>query len=161
MKITREQLAAESPELLQTILNEGRAQGATEERARIQAVEGALIPGHEALVNSLKFDGKTSGGDAALAVLAAEKTVRETQAAKLGKDAPNPVQQAPASSLPDDAAAKAKADAEARAKLPLEERCKAEWEADASLHQEFSSLAAYTAYEKASSKGLARVKSAG
>jgi signal peptide peptidase SppA len=161
MKITREQLAAESPELLQTILNEGRAQGATEERTRIQAVEGALIPGHEALVNSLKFDGKSSGGDAALAVLAAEKTVRKTQAAKLGKDAPAPVLQAPTSSVPDDAAAKAKADAEARSKLPLEERCKAEWEADASLHEEFSSLASYTAYEKASSKGLARVKSAG
>lgn len=160
MKITREQLAAESPELLQIILNEGRALGATEERARIQAVEGALIPGHEALVSSLKFDGKTSGGDAALAVLAAEKKVRETQAAALANDAPAPVLQQPAKTVPDDASAKAKADADARAKLPLEERCKAEWEADAGLHEEFSSLAAYTAYEKASSKGLARVKSA-
>lgn len=157
MSITREKLAAEAPELLKAVLEEGRTAGANEERARIQAVEGALIPGHEALVNSLKFDGKTSGGDAALQVLAAEKKVRENQAAALGGDAPAPVALAPASTVQPDAAAQAAAAAAARAKLPLEERCKAEWEASAELQAEFSSLGAYVAFEKATAAGHAKV----
>lgn len=157
MKITREQLAAEHPELLKAVLDEGRQAGASEERARIQAVEGALIPGHEALIGSLKFDGKTSGGDAAMQVNAAERKVRETQAAALGKDAPAPVLQAPAATVTPDAQAVAAAAAEARAKLPLEERCKAEWEASADLQGEFSSLSAYVAFEKASAAGRAKV----
>ncbi len=159
MSITREQLAAQNPELLQTILAEGRAQGAADERARIQAVEGALIPGHEALVAGLKFDGKTSGGDAALAVLAAEKRVREANATALAGDAPKPVLQNPPPLVQVDATTKAKAEEEALSKLPLAERCKAQWEADPALRGEFSSLGAYTAYMQAQEKGLARVKS--
>lgn len=157
MKVTREQLAAESPELLQALLSEGRALGASDERTRIQAVEDALIPGHEALIAGLKFDGKTSGGEAALAVLAAEKKVRQTAAAALAADAPGALVQKPLSPVTDDAAARAKADKEARDKLPLEGRCKAEWEANAELHAEFSSLDSYTAYMKATDKGHARV----
>jgi len=52
MTITREQIAAEAPTLLQAIM----AEGASAERERIQAVEAQLIPGHEALIASLKFD---------------------------------------------------------------------------------------------------------
>ena len=96
MTITREQLAAQSPELLQAIL----AEGASAERTRIQAVEGQLIPGHEALINTLKFDGKSGPGDAAMAVNAAEKQSRTAQAAALAADAPQPVAQAAAPSVP-------------------------------------------------------------
>jgi signal peptide peptidase SppA len=157
MTITREKLAAEAPELVQALLDEGRTTGASEERARIKAVEGALIPGHEALIDSLKFDGKTSGGDAALQVLAAEKKTRQTQAAALGSDAPGVVALAPGATVKPDAAAQAAAAAAERAKLPLEERCKAEWEASAELHAEFSSLGAYVAYERATAAGQAKV----
>jgi signal peptide peptidase SppA len=157
MSITREKLAAEAPELLKAVLDEGRQVGANEERARIQAVEGALIPGHEALVSALKFDGKTSGGDAALQVLAAEKRVRENQATALGKEAPAPVVLSPSSTVQPDATAQAAAAAAARAKLPIEERCKADWEASAELQGEFSSLGAYVAYEKAIAAGQAKV----
>lgn len=61
------------------------------ERNRIMSVEGQLIPGHEALILSLKFDGKSSGGDAAQAVLAAERALRGTHARNLAADAPGPL----------------------------------------------------------------------
>lgn len=87
MSLTREQLAQESPDLLAAIQQEG----ASAERARIQAVEAQAIPGHEALIAALKFDGKSTAGDAAVAVLAAERTARSTAAARLAADAPQPV----------------------------------------------------------------------
>lgn len=68
MPISREQLAAEHPELLQIVLQEG----ASAERERIQSVQAAGLPGHEALIAILAFDGKSSGGDAAAAVITAE-----------------------------------------------------------------------------------------
>ena len=95
MSITREQLASQAPELLAAV----QAEGANAERTRIQAVEGQLIPGHEALINTLKFDGKSGPGDAAMAVNAAEKQSRTAQAAALAGDAPQPVPQAAAPSV--------------------------------------------------------------
>jgi signal peptide peptidase SppA len=52
---------------------EGRTAGATAERERIQGVFAAKLPGHKALINTLAFDGKTTAGEAALAVLGAER----------------------------------------------------------------------------------------
>jgi len=57
---------------------EGLLQGAESERKRIQDVETQCIPGHEAIILSLKYDGKTTGPEAAVKVLAAEKEVRVT-----------------------------------------------------------------------------------
>lgn len=151
--ITREQLAAEAPDVLNAILAEGRTAGATAERERIQAVEGQLIPGHEALINSLKFDGKSNGGDAASAVIAAERKVRETQAKNLAGEAPPPLKQVPPATV-------TQPDADAGdASLPIEERAKAAWDKDAKLRGEFTSLAAYTAYVRASESGQARILS--
>lgn len=82
--LTAEQVVAEHPDIAAAFI----AQGASAERARIQAVEGQLIPGHEALIQNLKFDGKSGAGEAAVAVLAAEKTTRTKQAAALASDAP-------------------------------------------------------------------------
>jgi len=95
MPITREQLAAEAPEVLATVM----AEGASAERARIQAVEGQLIPGHEALIATLKFDGKSTAGDAAMAVNAAERTVRASQAKAMASDAPQPLAHAAAAAV--------------------------------------------------------------
>lgn len=146
MAITREQLSAEAPQLLAEI----QAEAAAAERARIQAVEGALIPGHEALIASMKFDGKTSGGDAALAVNAAERELRRKASAQIGAEAPHPVPQAATPAV--DPPAKPPVDPT----LPLEERCKAAWEGDADLRAEFGTLAAYTAYQRAHEAGRVR-----
>lgn len=79
--ITRELLAAEYPDLLAALTKEGFdsgfAAGAKAERERIQAIEEAALPGHEALIAGLKWDGKTSGAEAALAVVKAEKDMAE------------------------------------------------------------------------------------
>jgi capsid assembly protease len=156
-----EKLKAEHPELFKAVHDEAFAAGAGAERARIQAVEGALIPGHEALIASLKFDGKTTGGDAALAVNKAERDIRVAQGARENGDAPKPAAQAPAPTVPDATVeSKARAEKERLAKLPLEERCKEAWSKDAELQAEFGSLDVYTAFMKAEAAGQARIKKA-
>jgi signal peptide peptidase SppA len=156
MKITKETLAAEAPELLAAIQTdahalgraEGLAAGAQAERERIQAVENQLIPGHETLIAALKFDGKTSGAEAAVQVLAAEKTLRGTALAQLRGDAPNP---AAAPAAPSNAPV-----AEDHT-LPLEDRARAKWDTDPKLRGEFSSFKNYLAYTRADAAGKIRV----
>jgi ATP-dependent protease ClpP protease subunit len=63
---------------------------AAAERERIQAVRAQLIPGHEALIEQLAFDGKTTGPEAAAAVLAAERRLRDGYLASMAS-APAPV----------------------------------------------------------------------
>lgn len=82
-------------------ITEGKAagitEGATQERQRIQAVEAQLMPGHEKLVAELKFDGKTTGPEAAVKVLNAEREKKATVLANLKEDATKP---APSSEAP-------------------------------------------------------------
>ena len=154
-----EKLKAEHPALFKAVQDEAFTAGASAERTRIQAVEAALIPGHEALVTALKFDGKTTGGEAAMAVNKAERDIRVSQGARENRDAPHPAAQAPAPTVPAAAQAQAAAAEQERLKsLPVEARCKELWEKDAKLQKEFSSLAAYTAFERASEAGHARIK---
>jgi hypothetical protein len=56
--------------------DEGFKAGAKAERERIQAVEAQFLPGHEDLIVKLAFDGKTTGEQAAIQVLAAERKKR-------------------------------------------------------------------------------------
>jgi hypothetical protein len=65
--------------------------GAKTERERIQAVEGVLIPGHEKLIAGLKFDGKTTGPEAAVRVVQAENEKKASQLTAIRNDAPKPV----------------------------------------------------------------------
>ena len=92
------------------------AAGAAAERQRIADVRAQTLPGHETLVEQLAFDGKTTGSEAAMAVMAAERARIAGAAAAHAADAPNAVQH---SAAPSDAAktpaAKA-AEAEALAK---------------------------------------------
>lgn len=90
------------------------------ERNRIMSVEDQLIPGHEALILSLKFDGKSTGGDAAQAVLAAEKQSRASHAAKLAADAPNALLLTPAGTVAkDEAVTLTRAELDAKAKAHM------------------------------------------
>jgi capsid assembly protease len=142
---------------------EGRSAGAAAERERIQAVEAQLLPGHEALIASLKFDGASTGGDAAMAVNAAERSLRTAQAQAAAAEANKPVGAAALASITavlpsaaEQAAAAAAASAEDKTQ-PVEDRCQATWEKDAAVRGEFSSLAAYTAYTRATEEGRAKV----
>jgi signal peptide peptidase SppA len=73
-----------------------RAEGAISERDRIAAVRAQAMPGHEALIEQLAADGRTTGPEAAVAVVAAEREIRANQAAVRLTEAPAPVAYAPA-----------------------------------------------------------------
>lgn len=70
---------------------EGHAAGAAAERQRIADVRAQSLPGHEALVEQLAFDGKTTGPEAAAAVLKAERDRLGSMASKLKAEAPAPL----------------------------------------------------------------------
>jgi signal peptide peptidase SppA len=78
--ILREEGAATERAELQPQIEKARAEGAEAERERVAGVRAALIPGHEALIEKFCADGKTTGGEAALAVTAAERELREAAA---------------------------------------------------------------------------------
>lgn len=86
------QFAAENAEACALI----RAEGAAAERSRIAEVREQAMPGHESLIEALAFDGKTSGPQAAVQVLAAERSRVAGQAQARNDDAPAPVAQAAA-----------------------------------------------------------------
>lgn len=87
--VTKESFATAYPDLFAGIQKEaydkgfsegstkGKADGAEAERNRIRDVEGQLISGHETVIQELKFDGKTTGAEAAVIVLKKEKELRE------------------------------------------------------------------------------------
>lgn len=111
------------------------------------------MPGHEALIASLKFDGKTTGPEAAVQVLAAERAFLEQRAAQQGSDAPPPIPGAASTTGMPPPPKKEAPDAS----LSVEERAKKTWESDASVRSEFTSLEAYTAFEKAHASGRVKV----
>jgi capsid assembly protease len=138
-----ETLKAEYPDLVQAIV----ADGAAAERARIADVEAQALPGHADLIAQFKADGKTTGPEAAAAILAAERAKLGNMAAALAADAPAPV---PHAAVPADAGS-------ASDDRPVAERAAAKWEADAAIRKEFGSLGAFTAYLKNHEAGRARV----
>ena len=147
--LTREALQTQHAALFAALQTEFTTAGAEAERARIQAVQAQVIPGHEALVQQLAFDGKTTGPEAAVAVLAAERKVRHTAAADLAADAPAPVRPAAAQAVETPAAA--------AAQQTPEEQAKAAWDANAVTRAEFGGdYSAYLAFSKASAAGKVR-----
>ena len=102
-------VAAEYPE----IAAELRRQGAAAERQRVADVRAQSLAGHEALIEQLVADGKTTGPEAAVAVLQAERALSAQRLADIAADAPKPLP-SDASALAADPAAgegsKAKAD---------------------------------------------------
>jgi len=155
MEFTLEALSKEAPELLGQIrdaakqegLELGKAEGAEAERGRILAVEKCSLGGHEDLIETLMFDGKTTGGEAALAILKAEKTARETTLQDNADDAPAPAQH---SSTDGDTGGSA-------TNLTGEEKWKAEFEKSAELKAEFGDVDEYLAYKKVEASGKLRM----
>lgn len=94
--LTRESLERDHAALCAQLRADFTAAGALAERERIQAVRAQVLPGHEALIERLAFDGATSGPEAAAQVLAAERTARATAARAHFDDAPPPVRGAAA-----------------------------------------------------------------
>lgn len=147
------ELQSNHPDLYRQI----SAQAADAERARIMAVEAQALPGHEALINNLKADGKTTGPEAAVMVLAAEKQkgARRLDAMQADASAIN----VPATPTATGQAAAPKA-AAVDEDLPIEERAKAAWDADGKLRAEFGGkYDVYLAYAKADANGQVKILS--
>ena len=117
--ITRASFEQDHAPLFAQLRGEFTALGATQERERIQAVlaVGANLPGHEKLLSTLAFDGKTTAPEASMAVLKAEGDQRAAAIKAHADDAPPA---AKGSAAPADKGAKTKqqmaAEAEAHAK---------------------------------------------
>lgn len=148
--LSRATFESDHPALFAQIRAEFTSAGAVAERDRIASVRAQSLPGHEKLIEQLAADGKTTGPEAAAAVLAAERSARQAQATALANDAPKP---APASAAP---ANEGKLDGDDKS-VPIEQRAKNEWEANAQLRNEFPSFEAYAALRKAEDSGRVRV----
>lgn len=106
------QFKAENPEAATILL----AEGSENERARIAAVRAQALKGHEALIEQLAADGVTTGEQAAVAVLAAERARVDALATARADDAPAPVAQAAAEADPEQVSVNDRAALDAAAK---------------------------------------------
>jgi signal peptide peptidase SppA len=103
---TAAKFAAENPEAAAVL----RAAGAAAEQSRVAEVRAQSMPGHEKLIEALAADGKTTGAEAAMAVIAAERASVASAAATRLAGAPKAVPQAAAEADPKPEAAEGKAD---------------------------------------------------
>lgn len=136
-------------------LAEGRAAGASAELERIRSVEAQALPGHADLVNKLKFDGKTTGPEAAAQILAAERGKLGAKATDIAADAATLAGLAPAAG----GAGAAADDKQATGSEGVtDETIKAAWDKDANLRGEFAgNFSAYAAFAKAEAAGKVKV----
>lgn len=156
--LTAELVAKEFPSVYDEIVakekekiyTEGREAGVKAgieaENARVQDVMAQSIPGHEKMVNELAFDGVTSGPEAAVKVLQADKGRREAKLEATEKDAAKVVEQA------EDVIGQ-----EDFSNLPVAQRCKKEFDSSADLQGEFGDVETYIAFEEANAAGKVRV----
>lgn len=132
--VTVEGLRAEHGELIATIEKDA----ATAERERILGIEANALPGHEKLVAEMKADGKTSPAEAAVRILAVEKTKaadRQKGLEALDRAAAG-VESAPI------------AGAEGKASASTPEEWRAEWAKDSKLQAEYPTAESYIATMK-------------
>jgi len=153
--ITKEKVSAEYPEIAEAFRAEGRAgvdvssakaDGASEERERIKDVFAQSMPGHESIVESMAFDGKSTGGDVAKAIVAAERANRGARVDSMRSESPKPVPPANANHATTN-----------DQNLSIEERAQKAWDNDSSLHAEFDEFSDYLAYEKGQAKGSVKL----
>lgn len=86
--MTRESLERDHPAVFAEVL----AVGAERERERVASVRAQLVPGHEAVIERMVADGKSTGAEAAMAMVAAVKAAHAAAAAAHTADAPLAVQ---------------------------------------------------------------------
>jgi capsid assembly protease len=94
--ITRESLERDHSALFAAVRSEFTTAGAQAERDRIKAVRAQTLPGCEALIETLAFDGQTTGPEAAMAVLGAQREALAAAGRAHHADAPAAVPSAAA-----------------------------------------------------------------
>lgn len=134
-------------EVSKSSFNEGFKAGAEAERERILAIENVAMAGHDDLIRAAKEDGKTTAGDLAVKIVAAEKQRGSKALETMAEDA-----KAQPAVEPSAEPAGSAVDANA----PIEDRADAEWNGSPDIRTEFGSKEAYVAFRKAEEDG--RVK---
>lgn len=139
-QLTIESLRDKHPEIAQALINEG----ANAEMKRIQDCESASLPGHETIVDAMKFDGESQASDVALAIVEAEKTIRAKHLKDFSANAPEslPLAAVPAIESPESE----------NSHLPLEDRAKASWDSKPEIREEFKTFGSYLSYMKVESQ---------
>lgn len=140
-EITIEMLNEKHPQIVAQLMQIG----ADAERERIQSCEDAALPGHEKIVNAMKFDGKSTGADVALAIVQEEKSLRVQHLKDFHANAPQPLPHAAINPV-------AQEEQRTDAALPLDERAKKSWDSDAQVRKEFGTYGAYLAYMRVAEK---------
>ena len=139
-----ETLKAEHPDVFKAVHDAGFEAGSTAQLERIKGVYAQTLPGHEALIQTLAFNGKTTGPEAAAAIVAAERKNRQASLDAQREDAPAPV--------------KPQAEQEQPQQATGEDAWKAEFEKNEALRAEFGgNLNAFLAFKKAEAKGTIRI----
>lgn len=148
--ITLEYISEHYPAIAQQLRDEGHEAalaeaepelkkiGAEAERERIKAVKAQSLPGHETLIESLMFDGETTGDQAAAKILAAEREKRGQTLQQMQEDAAQP--------LPQPSVDGQVTTIDARS---VEERAKEMWDKDEKIQAEFRAYETFLAYFKA------------
>lgn len=154
MEITKGLIAEQHPEIAEAFRAEGaataNAEGAEQERQRIKDVFAQSMPGHESLINEMAFDGKTTGPEAAVAILQAEKNNQKKVVSDLEADAAT-VSDVGDSADTDDSV-------ETDSDLPVDQRCQANWDKSKTLRASFGNdFDSYVAYQTAVENGQVKV----
>jgi hypothetical protein len=110
------------------------------------------MPGHEDLIESLMFDGKTTGPEAAVKVLAAERKIKETSLENLHNGAAAPVDH----STPPDVEILSDDDDDPDGEFD-ETLATEKFNKSKSLKKEFGDLESYLAYSRAMADGRVKV----
>lgn len=113
--LTRQSIERDHPVLFAALRAEFFAAGAAAELDRIKAVRDQTVPGFEALVEGLAFDGKTTGDQAAAAVIRAQRQQLDGARAAHEADAPAAVAASHPAANSQDAKTAAEQAAEAKA----------------------------------------------
>ncbi len=148
--ITIESLTTSNPEIVSALEKQGydkgflagKVQGQQDEVARIQGVKAQSIPGHEATVEKMMFDGKSTGADVAIAIIQEQKVAQEMGLEAFRKNAPPVLEDIPAPDLKKDKKPE---------KMTLQEK----WDNNVDgVADEFLSFDDYQAFTAANDKGL-------
>ncbi|MDR3088385.1 MAG: Clp protease ClpP [Desulfobulbaceae bacterium] len=85
-KMTKEEIAAAVAEAAAKAEAAGKVAGAEAERQRIADIKSQALPGHETIIEAMIADGKSTGADAAIAIVAAENAARKAALERLERD---------------------------------------------------------------------------
>lgn len=118
-----------------------------EERARVQKIKAAALPGQEALAEKLAADPAMTEGQAALAYLEAHRNKAAARRAALDADEVDLEAILPSASAPDQASATGAAAVEGASALSAE-NLRAVWDGSSKLSAEFTSFESFATYAK-------------